>query len=258
MSRTLDADPVLTRPRSDAQPRAGRRHWSQPRLAGALVLGSWATLFWFLIVSGRVNLYLSTRTSWIAPIAAVVLTLAAVGGLASARLGTSQPLRRREAMVMAAIIVPVVIVMASPPATLGSFSAPRKAQFSGTRISNQYGIFDGSSEITLLAVAAAETSEEGADLLATRAGEEVDFVGFVTRYADTPADELLLTRYVITCCVADSTIVNVRVVNVTPGQFAPDDWIEVKGQVFPLGRDVIVAATSIEKVPRPDRPYLTP
>lgn len=255
MSRTLDADRILASPR--VRTVEGRRVWNHRRVAGALVLGAWAALFWFLVLSGRVNLYLSSRTSWIALVGAVVLTAAAFGGLASARFAGHQHLRRREAVVMAAMVLPVVIVMASPPATLGSFSAPRKTQFSAT-LRNQWGIFDGSGEITLLAVAAAKTSDEGAELLAPRAGEEVDFVGFVTRYADTPSDELFLTRYVITCCVADTAVVSVRVVNVTPGRFEPDDWIEVKGQIFPLGRDVIVSASSIEKVPRPERPYLTP
>jgi putative membrane protein len=79
----------------------------------------------------------------------------------------------------------------------------------------------------------------------------------VTRYADTPADELLLTRYVVTCCVADATIAQVRVVNVTPGAFEENEWIEVTGPIYSLGREVIVNATSIQAVDRPDRPYLS-
>jgi uncharacterized membrane protein YcgQ (UPF0703/DUF1980 family) len=62
----------------------------------------------------------------------------------------------------------------------------------------------------------------------------------------------------VTCCTADATVVQVRVVNVTPGRFGPDDWIEVKGRIYPIGREVIVLASSIEEVTRPDRPYLTP
>ena len=68
----------------------------------------------------------------------------------------------------------------------------------------------------------------------------------------------MLSRYVVTCCTADASVVQVRVVNVTPGLFVPDDWIEVRGQLYPIGREVIVVASSIEEVPRPDRPYLTP
>ena len=115
-----------------------------------------------------------------------------------------------------------------------------------------------SGELTLIDVAAGQTSPEGEAALAGRAGEEVSFIGFVTRYADTPADELFLTRYVVTCCVADATIAQVRVVNVTPGTFEPNDWIEVTGPIYPIGREVIVNATEIVEVPRPERPYLTP
>ena len=83
----------------------------------------------------------------------------------------------------------------------------------------------------------------------------------MTTYPDTPADEFFLTRYVITCCVADATIVQVRVVNVVPGRFQPNDWVEVKGTIYPIGREVILnaaSADSIVKVARPERPYLTP
>jgi len=69
---------------------------------------------------------------------------------------------------------------------------------------------------------------------------------------------MLLTRYVVSCCVADATVAQVRVVNVTPGAFANDTWVEVTGIIYPLGREVIVDATQITEVDRPDRPYLTP
>src|SRR5205823_4944955 len=52
---------------------------SAPRVASGIVLGIWATFFWFLLISGRENLYLSTRTQWVVPIGAVLLTAAAAG-----------------------------------------------------------------------------------------------------------------------------------------------------------------------------------
>jgi hypothetical protein len=52
----------------------------------------------------------------------------------------------------------------------------------------------------------------------------------------------------------------VRVLNVTPGQFANEDWVEVTGTIYPIGREVIVDAGTggVTEVARPDRPYLTP
>jgi uncharacterized repeat protein (TIGR03943 family) len=237
---------------------AGPGAWSPSRVAGAAVLAGWAFLFWFLQLTGRVNLYLSTRTSWVVPVGAVLLTLAALGRIASARTQHPEPLRRREAMVLALMVLPVVVVLALPTATLGTFSVSRKTTFSGSGFSSIYGEITADSPITLLSIAAAQTSDEGATALAERHGASVDFVGFVTRFGDTPADEFLLTRYVITCCVADATIVQVRVVSVVPGVVQANDWVEVKGLVYPLGREVILNATSVVKVPRPSKPYLTP
>lgn len=221
------------------------------------MLAAWAGLFWFLILADRVDLYLSTRTSWVVPMAAVVLSVAAVGRLVVARSPRPEWLDLREGIVMSLLVAPVVILLAVPPATLGTFSAPKKATYSGSS-AGFYWTFDETSEVSLLMVAAAQTSDEGSQVLAKRAGSEVDFVGFVARNADTPSDELLLTRYVITCCAADATVVQVRVVNVTPGLFDREDWVEVKGTIYPIGRQVIVVASSIEEAPRPERPYLTP
>lgn len=225
-------------------------------MAGALVLAAWAVLFWFLLATGRDAFYLSTRTDWVVPVAAVLLSAAALGRLASARVSAPEPLRTRELWMMAAMVVPVVLVLALPPATLGTFSAGRRAGFAGAGFATSAAEI-GSGELTLVDVAAAQTTPEGERALAARAGEAVAFLGFVTRYADTPADELLLTRYVVSCCIADATVAQVRVVNVTPGRFQDNEWVRVRGAIYPLGREVIVNASAIEPVPRPERPYLS-
>jgi len=231
--------------------------WSPSRLAGAAVLGAWAVLFWWLLLSGRQNFYLSTRTQWVVPVGATLLTLAALGRLVTARTRQRERVRRREAWIMGAVVAPVVLIMALPPATLGQFSAGKRSSFASSGVTTSAADI-GSGELTLVDVAAGQTTPEGEAALAARAGETVDFVGFVTRYDDTPADELFLTRYVVTCCVADATIAQVRVVNVTPGAFEPNDWIEVTGAIYPIGREVIVNASHVVAVERPSRPYLTP
>jgi len=230
--------------------------WSPVRVAGTVVLGAWAALFWFLLVSGRDAFYLSTRTEWVVPVAAVLLTLATFGRLASARAAQQEPLRSRELGVMIAMVVPVLLITILPPATLGSFSAGKRSAVAGAGFSASAGDI-ATGDLTLVDVATAQTTPEGERALAKRAGEQVDFIGFVTRYADTPADDFLLTRYVVSCCVADATVAQVRVVNVTPGAFADNEWVEVTGTIYPIGREVIVNASTILDVPRPERPYLS-
>ena len=249
------AEPSPTSGRVPRERSTGR--WSARRLAVAAVLGGWAALFWFLMATGRVSLYLSDRTSWVVPIAAILLSATTASVVASGRTPHPEPLGSREALGMAAFLVPVVLLVSLPPTTLGSFSAPRKSQYAGPGFSSVYGRFGATSEITLLTVAAAKHTEEGARFLADRAGEEVRFVGFVARDMSAPSDELLLTRYVVTCCAADASVVQVRVVNARPGVADPDEWIEVTGLIYPIGREVIVDARSIRHVARPERPYLT-
>jgi putative membrane protein len=253
-------DAVVARTGARAtQEAAPPRRWSPTRVAGTVVLAAWAGLFWFLWVSGREAFYLSTRTDWIVPIAAVLLTAATVGRLASAKVTTPKPLAAHELWIMGLMVVPVVLMLLAPVATLGTFSAGKRAGFSGTGIASSAGDI-ASGELTLIDVAAGETSPEGERALAKRAGETVRFVGFVSIRDDTPADEFFLIRYVVTCCAADATVTQVRVVNVTPGRFADEDWVELTGTIYPIGREVIVDAGTggVTEVARPDRPYLTP
>lgn len=259
MSRTVSI-PASRSSKAGSRIRSLRGGWNTGRLAGGLVLTAWAAMFWWLLATGRVNLYLSTNTSWVVPVGAVLLTAAAIGRLASARGSASEPIGRREEIILALMVVPVILVTVSPPATLGSFSASKKTTFSPavTLSSSFYDDITSTSEITLLSVAAGQTSNQGAQALAKRAGADVVFVGVASRDPSTPADEFLLTRYVITCCVADATIVQVRVVNVAPGAIQPNDWVEVRGQLYPLGRTMLVNANSVAVVPRPATPYLTP
>lgn len=259
MSRTVSI-PASRSSKAGSRIRSLRGGWSPARLAGGLVLTAWAAMFWWLLATGRVNLYLSTNTSWVVPVGAVLLTAAAIGRLASARGSGSEPIGRREEIILALMVVPVILVMVLPPATLGSFSASKKTTYSpGVTLSSSfYDDITSTSEITMLSVAAGQTSNQGAQALAKRAGADVDFIGVASRDPSTPADEFLLTRYVITCCVADATIVQVRVVNVSPGAIQPNDWVEVRGQLYPLGRTMLVNADSVAVVPRPAKPYLTP
>jgi putative membrane protein len=259
MSRTVSI-PASRSSKAGSRIRSLGGGWSPARLAGGLVLTAWAAMFWWLLATGRVNLYLSTNTSWVVPVGAVLLTAAAIGRLASARGSESEPIGRREEIVLALMVVPVILVMVLPPATLGSFSASKKTTYSpGVTLSSSfYDDITSTSEITLLSVAAGQTSNQGSQALAKRAGADVDFIGVASRDPSTPADEFLLTRYVITCCVADATIVQVRVVNVSPGAIQPNDWVEVRGQLYPLGRTMLVNADSVAVVPRPAKPYLTP
>jgi uncharacterized repeat protein (TIGR03943 family) len=231
--------------------------WSPYRVATGVVLSAWAMTFWFVLLSGRSSQYLSTRTDWVVPVGAILLTIAAIGRLATAREREPTALSSRQAWILGLLLVPVLVTLVLPPSTLTSFAADRRGNAAAAGYSATADEI-GEGQLTLLDVAGAQTSKEGQQALAKRAGEQVSFEGFVTREAGTPADEFLLTRFIVSCCVADATVAQVRVVNVPPGRWAEDEWVRVGGTIYPLGREVIVDQSSIAPIPEPNPAYLSP
>ena len=222
-----------------------------------MVLGAWAGLFWFLLVSGRWSLYLSTRTLWVVPTGAALLTVATVARLASARVRRPAQLQSATSWTLGLIALPVVLILSLPPATLSGYALGRRSGFVGSGVNVSTSDIS-SGTLSFIDVAAAQSSKGGMEALRSRAGEQVTLDGFVWRQDGAAADEILLTRYVVTCCVADATSAQVRVVNVPPGRFQPDDWVRITGRIYPLGSEILVDASDVQAIPQPDRPYLTP
>lgn len=227
--------------------------YSMPRIAAGLALGAWAGLFWFLLASGRTSLYLSARTAWLVPLGALLATLAAIGRLVSARVRRTETLSTREALMLSLVVAPVMLLVTLPPASLDSYAVDRRSTSSG--IGSSARIVTGPIDLVDIAAARAVVDAEAA--LRARAGERVSIEGFVTEKAGE-ADRFQLTRFVITCCVADATISYVTVVDAPPGAFRTDQWVRVVGPIYPLGSEILVQAESIEPIAPPDDPYLTP
>lgn len=235
--------------------RSGR--WSSARVATAVVLGAWAALFWTLLVTGRTYLYLSPRTAWLVPMGAVIFSVAALGRLATARTLADEPLDRRSAWILGAIVLPVVLVLALPPATLGTYSVGKRATFGGSAIGATAR--DVTGPLDFVDVGAAQSFPDAMRQLEDRAGESITLEGFVSKEASEP-NQILLTRYIVTCCVADATVAQVRIVGLEPSRYTDDEWLSVTGLVYPFQRDVFVQADpgSVTQIPVPDQPYLTP
>jgi uncharacterized repeat protein (TIGR03943 family) len=255
-----DAIPIPPLPeagRGGAVTTPGGAMWSSPRLLTALVLGAWAGLFWWLLLSDRTALYLSSRTDWVVPLGAIILTIATVGRLMTARTSHTESLGRGQAWGLGLLLIPVVAIAALPPSTLGAYAASRRSNFIGAGFETSAKDIS-TGELTLVDLAGATRSRSGMRALSERAGTEVSLVGFVVRDKGMPVDEFLLTRFIVSCCAADALSVQIRVLGVPPGQFQEDDWVQVTGSMFPLGEDIFVQVTDVVGVERPSRPYITP
>jgi uncharacterized repeat protein (TIGR03943 family) len=258
MSRVAVSPPPLSDAQADQEP---VRSWSIPRMLGVAVLASWAGLFWYLLLTGRWALYVSSRVQWVVPFGAFLLAAVTLGRAVTVRVnGPYQRLRMKTVWLAVLMVFPVLTVFVLPAASLGSFAAGRRTSLVQTGVSASAGDIS-SGAITLVDVAAAQTSREGAKALSTRAGDDATFVGFVTPIPGNPAGEFLLTRYYITCCIADAQTIEVHVVDAPVGKFQADDWVRVTGKLYPLGRTVLMDAAapsgSVTGIPKPSHPYIT-
>lgn len=229
--------------------------WSRSRLATGLALAAWAATFWFLIAADRAAFYFSSRTTWLAPVGAVTLSVAAIGRFLSARVSRPEPVSGKQLRTLAVLIAPALVITAFPPAALGSFAVSRRSTAVKGAYVSQSGIDLSKGDLSLADIFGLRYSGE-LDKLAPRAGTSSSFTGFLTKDPSDGADEFRLNRFMISCCPGDAVNVQLRVVGVPPGRFKADDWVRVSGNIYPIGKEVIVDASEIVGVDRPKRPYL--
>ncbi len=91
-------------------------------------------------------------------------------------------------------------------------------------------------------------------------GQKVNVQGFVVHSPELPANYLLLSRFVITCCAADAYPVGLPVKLDQPREAYPEDsWLEVKGQMITEtlngDRQLTIEASAVKEIPKPDNPY---
>lgn len=93
-------------------------------------------------------------------------------------------------------------------------------------------------------------------------GESVDLSGFVIHPDGWPADYLMVSRFVLTCCAADAYPVGLPVkLSETAARedYAVDSWLAVTGkmqtEVLNGRRQIAIAPTTLRPIEEPKNPY---
>lgn len=91
-------------------------------------------------------------------------------------------------------------------------------------------------------------------------GQEVDVIGFVYRDGRFAVDQFMVTRFVMTCCVADSMPIGLVVQTDNAADFKTDTWVRVKGvfaeRVIDGSPRPAIVAREITFTSQPEQPYL--
>ena len=91
-------------------------------------------------------------------------------------------------------------------------------------------------------------------------GQKANINGFVFYPKGLPANYLMLSRFVITCCAADAYPVAITVkFSGTRQNYPQDSWFQVKGkaivETFNGSRQLVIDASEIQPIPTPKNPY---
>lgn len=211
------------------------------------VTASWAGFFYVLWFTGTSDRYLGARTQWLVPFGAVALTVVVVLAARSWRSGPA--LRAGEAVGLLALVVPLALVLLVPHAELGAYAASKKSGsfFPAVKPAPPATPRD----VTLLDVRIAEGDPLFALVSHIHRGTRVGLLGLVTQ---TGAGHFGLTRFYITCCIADAQPLTIDVDWRRP--VVKNQWVFVTGNLQRPTKHYVLAADSVVARHSPRDPYL--
>lgn len=223
-----------------------------------LVLASWSVFLLWLWLSGEVLLYLGPRTDWVVTFGGIALAVATAVYAYTTRDGppSTRP-RRGELAGYAALLVPILVAALVSGGSLGALAASKKLTARGVDLAALAELeADRTSGISFLTLRGAGDDPELAAREGIHPGRPVRLVGFVSKPSASRGKPFELSRFYITCCVADAIPVGVDVL--APGRSpAKDQWLEVTGAIARVGGELGIRAQRVRVLPQPAHPYLS-
>ena len=225
-----------------------------------LVMAAWSLFLFWLWTSDEVLRYLGPRTEWVVPVGAFALSAATVayGRKGRAEVAPTRP-PLREVVGAGALLLPIAVAGILSGASLGSLAASQKLTARGVDVGALARLESGrSKEVTFLDLNAAVRDEEIAKDKDIHPGRSVTLTGFVSHEATGADGHFELSRFYITCCVADAIPIGVTVVPGSGVKARPrrDEWLVVTGAVVREGDEFGVRALKIKPATQPEHPYL--
>lgn len=270
-----------------------------PRLESALkmvVLFGLALFLYTRITNGSLLFYINQRFAWLTLVAAIGLVLVAVSYQSVLRRGSRSQSGDHdhshhhahthdhdhphdhahdhaghdhaghnhglswEGVVI--VLLPIVLGLLVPPRPLGASAlATREVEVGAT--TGMPAAIRASSEKTDLEKNILDWAYEFQSTdLAQVVGREANVEGFVFKDEQFGDSAFSLTRYIVSCCVADAAYAGLLVQGVDLATLENDQWLRVRGR-FELtnsgGQTVpVLIAESAEPIAQPVQPYLYP
>lgn len=240
------------------------------RALKGLILVSLALFLTNRIANGTLLFYINRRFAWLTWIATILLLLMAFAYQQTAQAkhhdhdgahDHHHHAPQGSWLTLFLVALPLLLGVLVPPQPLG-------AQAIGMREVNTDGLGLGDDEVVLTRATAERNILDwlrafgAADDLAVLDGQEANVIGFVYRDEAFANDQFMVSRFVVSCCVADATALGLIVSWPGSLDLPLDAWVEVQG-AFQSGQfdgqaTPILIADSVTPTAPPNQPYLYP
>ncbi len=238
-------------------------------IKAALMLGM-GVYFIYNIATGNILNYVNSRFAWLSYVAAALFLV--IGGFSVWHIlrdhdhahthdhgdHTHAPISWR---VLALLAVPLAIGVLLPSKPLGAEAVSGGVSLSSSATVGTTQTYNANIPPLQRTVLDWLRSFNDADPK-TFNGQPADVIGFV--YTEPTFDKgiFMVSRFAITCCVADATAIGVPVAWDKSASLPQGQWVEVKG-LFNVGsfkgdQVPVLQAASVDQVEQPAHPYLYP
>lgn len=235
------------------------------RALKALVLLGLGQFLYAKFRDGTLLFYINRRFAWLTFLAAMALTAMSVVTfrVTAAAQNHSGHQHRITWGTLLLVALPAILGTLIPPVPLGSDALSNRSV-----ATTGLGTAEAGTTTTLTSAPAERNLLDwlqsfGSDPDPARfAGQETTLVGFVYQDERCGDDQFMLSRFVITCCVADATAVGMVVRWPDASELADDEWVKVHG-AFEAGQFdgktiPVMAADQVTPTEMPYQPYLYP
>jgi uncharacterized repeat protein (TIGR03943 family) len=236
------------------------------------VLAALGAMFYAKISTGTLAFYINNRFAWLSFAAVLIFALLAL--TVAYRLFETPDKTGRPAMIDAAhgSLSWRGLILVAIPALLGILAPARPlgADAIGTR---GIGLAAPSAPGAVTSLKRENTGprnildwlrdfSQDADPAAKFNGQTVDVIGFVYRDERVSARQFWVSRFAVSCCVADANALGLLVQSDKASGLKTDSWVRVTGK-FSAGQFAgeslpVIDAIDIQPIAEPAQPYLYP
>ncbi len=257
--------------------------WRGYRNLQGLIMIGWGLFLLDKIDSGRLLLYINRRYVLLIAMTAVAFFAVAQAVIGNHKKGPhdhednnlSEEIEKTEhaegaahtrppALGLLVLAVPLLLGIVIPAKTLDSSVVANKGVNTRAPFSQISNSVVTSTSLTSSQRSVMDWAEDfnATSDLSTFKNQQADVTGFVYHDVSLAKNQFLVSRFVVTCCVADAIALGM-VVDWPGGDKMPDNvWVEVQGPVYTAelsGQKLPgITAQSVKTIQTPDQPYIFP